>query len=99
MGDRQQILERLRAYIHPNCPRDEAQRQALEQAADLQLDHERQSADLPAGVQSMSIGSYSVTRAGSDGAAYSRSSICPAAWAVLFTAGLLRRTLPQAQRV
>lgn len=94
------IRERLAAYIYPNKARTSAQQQAFESAVEAQLEYEESNPaeDLPPNVQSVSVGKYSVTaKAGQS--EYTRSSICPAAWAFLFNAGLLKRALPVARRL
>ena len=101
MEQREQIAERLRAYIHPNRATTEEQEEAFDKAVDAQLAYEADQdvASLPGSVQSLSIGSYSVTMAEPAGGAYTQATICPAAWAILFNAGLLARKLPVARRL
>ena len=101
MDERERIEERLRAYIYPNAAQTKAQREAFDEAVDAQLEYEsaQGTQGLPGNVRGYSIGSYSVTLAEAPGGAYSRSTICPAAWALLFNAGLLKHTLPVAQRL
>ena len=100
MGERERIAERLRAYIRPNEAETEAQQAAFERAVDAQLEWEqRGGGELPLGVTSLSIGSYSVTAAEASGAACTRANLSPAAWAVLTNAGLLARAWPVAQRL
>lgn len=94
------VRERLTAYIHPNKARSKAQIAAFEKAVEAQAEYEKtgEVEVFPSNVQSVSIGKYSVTM--KDGQSeYTRASICPAAWAILFNAGLLRRTLPVARRL
>ena len=101
MDERSLIEERLRAYIHPNAPRTDEQRQAFDAAVDAQLDWEsgQDAANLPGNVKSYSIGSYSVTLSEAAGGACAQASVCPGAWAILFNAGLLSRALPAARRL
>ena len=100
MGERERIAERLRAYIRPNEAGTEAQKVAFERAVDAQLEWEqRGGGKLPPGVQSLTIGSYSVTLAEPSGAASTRMNLSPAAWAILTNAGLLARAWPVAQRL
>lgn len=94
------VRERLTAYIYPNKARTRAQQDAFEEAVEAQMEYEKSSEaeSLPANVQSMTIGKYSVSL--KDGQSeYTRGSISPAAWAILFNAGLLRRALPVARRL
>ena len=94
------VRARLTAYIHPNKARTTAQLDAFEEAVEAQVEYEKsgEAESLPANVQSMTIGKYSVTL--KDGQSeYTRDTICPATWAILFNAGLLRRALPVARRL
>ena len=98
--ERAAVEERLRAYMHPNRAQTPEQQAALERAVDAQLAFERDGgAGLPPGVAAMTVGNYSVRLAEPGGAAPSQSNLCPAAWAILFNAGLLKRALPVAQRL
>lgn len=100
MDERARMEERLYAYILPNEPKTPEQQSAFDEAVDAQLAFERQGDErLPPGVESLTIGSYSLRASASAGAADSGASLCPAAWALLRNAGLLRRTLPVAQRL
>ena len=101
MSERERIEARLRAYIRPNEASTADELSALDRAVDAQLAYERESGaeGLPPGVESLRIGNYSVQASEPGGAALTRSSICPAAWAILVNAGLLRRTWPVAQRL
>ena len=100
MEQRQLIAERLRAYIHPNAVETAEQEAAFARAVDAQLAYEaEQGGEIPGNAQSFSVGNYSVTLAEPSGGAYSQATIAPAAWAILFNAGLLRRDLPVARRL
>ena len=101
MNAREHIEERLKAYIHPNAAQTAEQREAFDRAVAAQLAHEaaQDVGELPGNVQSLTIGSYSVTMSEPTGGAYTRATICPAAWAILFNAGLLQRALPVAKRL
>ena len=101
MSERTYIEARLKAYIHPNVPQTAEQEAAFDEAVTAQLAYEADQdvASLPGSVQSLSIGSYSVTMAEPAGGAYTQATICPAAWAILFNAGLLKRALPTAKRL
>ncbi len=100
MSEREQIEARLRAYIRPNEAKTPEEEAALAKAVDAQLAYEQSGGEgLPPGVESMTIGEYSVRASAPTGAAYTSASLCPAAWAILTNAGLLRRAWPVAQRL
>ena len=101
MNKRGYITERLKAYIHPNIVKTKEQEKAFKNAVDAQTAYEdaQDIAEIPGNTQSYSIGNYSVTLAEPTGGAYTQVTICPAAWAILYNAGLLRRTLPVARRL
>lgn len=101
MNAREHIEERLKAYIHPNTAQTAEQETAFDEAVTAQLAYEasQDAAELPGNIQSLSIGSYSVTVAEPAGGAYTQATICPAAWATLFNAGLLKRAMPTAKRL
>ena len=98
---RDSVEERLRAYMWPNRAQTEEEEEALERAIDAQLAYESGGdlANLPAGTAAFSIGNYSVTLREAAGAALTQNNICPAAWAILYNAGLLRRRWPVAKRL
>lgn len=97
------VEARLKAYIAPNTPRTNAQKQVFELAVEAQVEYESaQMQGIPAGAQSYSMSndgvSVSVTYAGA-GAGYSEQTLSPYAWALLKNAGLLRRgAIPTARR-
>ena len=101
MDTRALIEARLRAYIHPNIPESEAQQDAFRRAVDAQAEFEAgsQSDPVPGNVKGFSIGNYSVNFENSSGGAYSAATLCPAAYAILFNAGLLSREWPVARRI
>lgn len=101
MDERAYIAERLRAYIHPNAADTAEREEAFERAVDAQLAYESANGveEVPGNVRSFSVGNYSVTLDGSAAGADGQASLCPAAWAILFNAGLLRRALPVAKRL
>ena len=101
MNAREHIQERLRAYIHPNTVKTAEQKEAFDHAVDAQLAYEaaHDLGEIPGNVQSFSIGSYSVTLAEQASGADTQATVCPAAWAILFNAGLLRHALPVAKRL
>ena len=100
MGEREYIEERLKAYIHPNAAVTSAQKAAFEEAVDAQFAYEDApgAAEVPGPVRSYSVGNYSVTldESADTGA---QGGIGPAARAILFNAGLLRRAMPVAKRL
>ena len=98
MSEREQVAERLRAYTHPNVADTEEKMTAFEDAVDAQLAYES-AREMPAGVKSFSVGNYSVTLEQSAGGADGQGTLCPAAWAILFNAGLLHRAMPVAKRL
>ena len=101
MDERERIEERLKAYIHPNAVDTAEQEEAFELAVDAQLEYENAhgAGEIPGNVQGYSIGGYSVTLAEPVGGAATRATLCPAAWAILFNAGLLRHAMPVARRL
>ena len=101
MNERERIEERLRAYIYPNIARTREQQEAFNNAVDAQLDYESAQGmgDVPGGVQSFSVGNYSVTFADASGGVDASGNLCPAAWAFLHNAGLLKHAMPVAKRL
>lgn len=97
------VRERLTAYIHPRKPETDEQRAAFELAVQAQTAYEERNEELemPNGVSSASNNGISVTfRSDRPATAeYGLATICPAAYAYLFNAGLIRRTLPTARRL
>lgn len=77
---------RVLSCILPCRPRTEEQRQAFADAVYAQLHHEIQNG-MPEGVESFTLGSFSV-KAGM------RPSLCREARAILLNAGLLCREVP-----
>lgn len=97
------IRERLTAYIYPRAPTDSDQEDAFEEAVEAQMayEQEHEALNLPAGVSSVTNDGVSVTFSAdrATGAQYSAATICPAAYAFLFNAGLIRHSLPTARRL
>ena len=93
-----EVRARLTARIAPNAPEDDAQTAAFERAVAAQAAFEAgQGGALEAvrrGVRSFSVGSYSESYGAGDG-----DVLCPLARALLFNAGLLRRSMPSARRL
>lgn len=92
----QQVRERLYAFCFPNVPVTAGDREAFEQAVQLQYAHEaaarEMAGDVPPGVAAFRLGDFQVTmEEGARGGAISRKSICPAAYGLLLRRGLLYR--------
>lgn len=97
------VRERLTAYISPNSPKTPEQEDAFEMAVEAQMEYERSNAAYaaPDGVAAFSNDGMSVsfdTSRGFSGSNPSRT-ICPDAYAYLFNAGLIGRSLPVARRL
>ena len=92
------IRARLLAYIQPRKPATETQETALEQAVEAQLDYEAAGFGGVAGnIASMSNDGVSVSfTQGSASPSYTRDTISPVAWSLLYNAGLIAYTLPTA---
>ena len=85
---------RLYAYIFPNNPCTASQVAAFNEAVILQAEHDaaREEEGLPSGVNSFSIGHFSMTvDADQNTDNLNRKTICPEAYAVLLREGLLYR--------
>lgn len=97
------VRERLSAYIYPRRPETDEQEIAFDDAVQAQVEYEERNDGLsmPAGVASASNDGVSVTFRSdrTETAEYTVASICPAAYAYLFNAGLIRHTLPVARRL
>lgn len=97
------VRERLTAYIYPRAPATEAEQGAFEEAVEAQIEYETANEGLamPYGVASASNDGVSVTFDSGrvSTAEYTIHTICPAAYAYLFNAGLIRHSLPVARRL
>lgn len=99
------IIEQcLLAMLWPVHPKTEAQRRAFCDAVEIQTEYERTRADanVPNGVQSYSASndvSVSITYSGGRHSGYSRDTLAPGVWEVLFNAGLIRHAWPVARRL
>ena len=96
------MSDRMYAFIFPNEPRTDVEREAFDKAIKYQIAHEKTLASefaelgvlqaLPDGVSSFSIGTFSMGFSG-DGLKKSvtldKNTICPYAYGVLLRAGLL----------
>lgn len=94
------VEARLTAYIAPNVPRTNAQKQALELAVKVQADYEKGLSVLPAGMESFKLGDFSAeVKSPAAYAEYTQDTLHPYAWALLYNAGLLRKgAIPTARR-
>ena len=97
------VRARILALIHPNRAETAAQIEALDRAAACQAAWEAANggglAAARRGVQHVTAGNYSETYFQPAGGAEGPSDLCPEARALLFNAGLLKRTLPCATRL
>lgn len=96
------VRERLTAYIYPRKPTTAEQSEAFDNAVTAQVEYETandSANEILGDVTSFSIGNYSESRSGARGADYTLTTICPAAWAYLFNAGLIKHSLPVARRL
>lgn len=104
---KESVRARLAAYIAPNKPRTDSQRQAFETAVEAQAEYERETSGIQGVVRGASGYSVSndgvtvsVTGSAAVGAAYTESTLNPYAWAMLMNAGLLRKgAIPVARRM
>lgn len=94
----QAMVPRMRAFIFPTVPQSEDEIAAFTKAILYQIEHEAKQAEalngtvLPDGVSSFKIGDFSMSFADADSdQRLSRKTICPSAYGVLLTAGLLYR--------
>lgn len=91
------IQEKMYAFIFPNHPCTQDEIAAFEQAVMFQYTHEasramEQQEDIPNGVQSFSLGDFSMTFDKSFwDSRLNRKTICPSAYGVLLRHGLLYR--------
>lgn len=101
------VRARLTAYIAPNKPNTEVQKQAFEIAVSAQVEYEQtagSASTMIRGADSYSVSNdgvtISVTGAGSAGAAYTEATLSPYVWALLKNVGLLRAgAIPAARRI
>lgn len=97
------VRERLTAYIYPNKARTLAQQDAFEEAVEAQVEYETENPmnSMLSGAVSVSNDGMSVSYASQGGrsAMYTQATVSPAAYAILFNAGLLRSAIPRARRL
>lgn len=97
------VKHRLTAYIHPKKAISAAQKEAFEKAVSIQAAYEEASeaddSTLPSGIDSVSIGDFTVSAAAKGASEYTRDNLHPAAWALLYNAKLIPGAIPQARRV
>lgn len=94
------IRARLLAYIAPRTPETDTQTEALDKAIQAQLDYEAAGFGGVAGnIASMSNDGVSVSfTQGSASPSYTRDTISPVAWSLLYNAGLIAYSLPTAKK-
>lgn len=102
--DREDLVKlRLTAFIHPKTPVTPVQKKAFKNAIAIQAEYEDANdpddSALPGGVESVSIGDFSVSAAAKASSEYNKESLHPAAWALLYSTGLIPGAIPQARRV
>jgi len=90
--------EKIYAFIFPNVPRTDEEKEAFEQAVNMQYTHDASAAmqsaasALPEGVTSYSAGDFHLTwEKGFNTSALTRATICPGAYGLLLRHGLLYR--------
>ena len=90
--------EKIMGFIFPNTPRSEDEITAFIRSVTLQYEHEAtrlqsmNDSGIPEGVTSFRIGDFSMSfEDGTNSAALTMKTICPAAYGVLLRAGLLYR--------
>lgn len=92
------MRERMYAYIFPNHPSTDEEKEAFEQAVLWQYQHDASSilasasAEIPSGVESFKIGDFQM--AFQDGVldqALNRRNVCPSVYGLLLRHGLLYR--------
>lgn len=92
----QLIRDKMYAFIFPNDPRTDEDKQVFEKAVRYQYAHEATAAmsmsDVPQGVHSFSIGDFSMSfEDGLNDMQLTRKTICPSAYGMLLRHGLLYR--------
>lgn len=94
------VEARLTAYIAPNVPSTNAQKQAFELAVEAQAEYEKEMSAIPAGMESFKLGDFSAeVKSPAAYAEYTQDTLHPYAWALLYNAGLLRKVaIPTARR-
>jgi len=88
---------RILAFIMPNEPRSNREREAFDRAVVAQCVHEYthggEFGAIPDGVQSYTVGNFSMEFGQGQSLQLSRHTLCPTAYGLLLTAGLLYRGL------
>lgn len=86
---------RILAFIMPNEPRSNQEREAFDRAVIAQCVHEYthggEFGAIPDGVQSYAVGNFSVAFGQRQSLQLSRRTICPTAYGLLLVSGLLYR--------
>ena len=90
------MAPRIKAFIFPSIPRAAFEIEAFNRAVDFQIAHEKTIAKalenqaLPDGVQSFSIGNFSMSFGGDTfSGRLTKRTICPTAYGILLEAGLM----------
>lgn len=91
------MRERMYAFIFPNVPQTDGEKEAFEKAVEWQYEHDysimqRLNEDIPEGVKSFKIGDFQM--AFKDGVLeyrLTRQNVCPSAYGLLLRTGLLYR--------
>lgn len=95
MQELEAMEPRILAFIFPNEPRSDSEKEAFDRAVIAQCAHEYTHAEefggIPDGVQDYTVGNFSVTFGQVQSLQLSRRTICPTAYGILLTAGLLYR--------
>ena len=95
--EKEAMQARMSAYIFPNTPYTDEEKQAFDKAVLFQIQHERMQAEalggqmLPDGLKEFNIGHFQGAFETSVSSKLSRKTICDAAYGVLLRAGLLYR--------
>lgn len=94
--EREFMASRLLAFIFPNDPRTDEEKESFRKALEYQIAHEKTamnaagSASIPQGTKAFKIGNFDMTfENGSFDGLLTRKNVCPAAYGVLLRAGLL----------
>ena len=96
----QMMSERMMAFIFPNRPRTQPEKEAFNKAVMYQIEHEKtisatlgeELAAMPDGTTSFTIGTFSMSFGANgyrNGAVLTKETVCPYAYSVLLTEGLL----------
>lgn len=94
----EQMIPRMQAFIFPNTPTTAEEKAAFDKAVRFQINHEKSmneklsAAEIPDGMKAFTIGNFRMEFGdGAFDSRLTRKTICPSAYGVLLTAGLLYR--------